>query len=131
MTLKIALPAAGLLFLLSMVPAAADDETKTLAAKSGETVDLMPVYGASRCRNTLIAPPELEVLQAPPEIKLSLREEMVTPSKCSEKIKGGQVVATVGQVKQQTEAKLAFRVKYKAKDGTHQRSHFYTVTLLP
>ena len=56
---------------------------------------------------------------------------MVTPRNCREKIKGGQVVATVGQVKQQTEAKLAFRIKYKAKDGTHQSSHLYNVTLLP
>ncbi len=106
-------------------------EAKPFVAKSGETVDLMPVYGASRCRSNLIAPPELDVLQAPAELKLSVREEMVTPSKCREKIKGGQVVVTVGEVKQPVEGKLAFRVIYKAKDGTHQVSHLYNVSLLP
>ncbi len=119
MDMKYAAPAFGLVLLAATAPAFAQ-EAKTFAAKSGETVDLLPVYGASRCRSTLIAPPELEVLQAPSELKLSVREEMVTPRNCRDKIKGGQIVATVGEVKQPVEGKLAFRIKYIAKDGTHQ-----------
>jgi hypothetical protein len=34
-------------------------------------------------------------------------------------------------VKQPTEAKLTFRVKYKTKDGTRQSGHVYNVSLLP
>ncbi len=131
MDMKYAAPAFGLVLLMAAAPAFAE-EAKSLVAKSGETVDLMPVYGASKaCRSTLIALPELDVVQAPAELKLSVREEMVTPSKCREKIKGGQVVVTVGEVKQPVEGKLAFRVIYKAKDGTHQVSHLYNVSLLP
>lgn len=130
MDMKYAAPAFGLVLLMATAPAFAQ-EAKPFVAKSGETVDLMPVYGASRCRSNLIAPPELDVLQAPPELKLTVREEMVTPRNCREKIKGGQVVVTVGEVKQAVEGKLAFRVIYKAKDGTHQISHLYNVSLLP
>ncbi len=130
MDMKNAAPAFGLVLLMATAPAFAE-EAKPFIAKSGETIDLMPVYGASRCRSNLVAPPELEVLEAPPELKLTVREEMVTPRNCREKIKGGQIVATVGEVKQPVEGKLAFRIKYKAKDGTHQVSHLYNVSLLP
>ena len=78
-----------------------------------------------------MATPEVEVLQGPPEVKLSVREDMVTPPNCSDKIKGGFVVATIGQVKQPTEAKLIFRVKYKTKDETRQTGHVYNVSLFP
>jgi len=131
MNMKCALPAIGLLLLLSAAPALAEDEEKLIAAKSGETVDVMPVYGAPRCRSVLTATPEVEVLQGPPEIKLSVREAMVTPPKCREKVKGGIVVATVGQVKQPTDGKLIFRVKYHTKDGPIQTGQIRKFTLLP
>jgi hypothetical protein len=129
MDMKSAVPAIGFALLLSTGLAAADD--KTIVAKSGETVDIRPVYGALHCKSILVAPPEVEVLQAPPELKLSIREDMVTPLKCQDKVKGGFVVATVGEVKQPTEGKLTFRVKYKTKEGTRQSGYVYNVSLLP
>ncbi len=116
---------------LSAVPAVAEDEVKTIAAKGGESIDLMPVYGAHNCRSTLVAPPQVEVLKGLPEVTLSVREEMVTPKNCSAKIKGGVVVAAIAQIKQPVEGKLIFRVKYKAKDGDHQVGHVYAVSLVP
>jgi hypothetical protein len=127
--MKSVLPAVGFALLLSTGLASADD--KTIAAKSGETVDVRPVYGALHCRSILVATPEIEVLQAPPELKLSIREDMVTPQNCQTKVKGGFVVATVGEVKQATEGKLTFRVKYKTKEGTRQSGYVYNVSLLP
>ena len=103
----------------------------SIAAKSGETVDLRQVYGAKHCKSILVAPPEVEVLQGPPELKLSVRQDMVTPQNCQNKVKGGFVVATVGDVKQPTEGKLTFRVKYKTKDGTHLSGYVYNVSLFP
>ncbi len=129
MTMKSAVPAVGFALLLSTGLACAED--KTIAAKSGETIDVRPVYGEIRCRSILTAPPEVEVLQGPPELKLSVREDMVTPAKCQNKVKGGFVVATVGDVKQPTEGKVTFRVKYKTKDGTRQSGYVYNVSLLP
>ncbi len=118
---------------LPALPAlAADDDAKTLAAKGGESVDLMPVYGAHNCQSTLTETPEVEVLQGPPEVKLSVKEDMVTPKNCKNKIKGGFVVASIAKIDKPVEGKLTFRVKYKAKDGqTRQTSHVYSVTLFP
>jgi hypothetical protein len=115
---------------LSAPPAYAEEE-KTIAAKSGESVDVIPVYGARNCRNLLTAPPEVEVLQGPPEVKLSVREDMVTPKNCANKIKGGVVVAAIGEIKQPIEGKLTFRVKYKTKDGANQVGHTYKLSLFP
>ena len=129
MNMKSVVPAIGFALLLSTGLAAADD--KTIVAKSGETIDIRPVYGALHCKSILVAPPEIEVLQGPPELKLSIREDMVTPLKCETKVKGGFVVATVGDVKQPTEGKVSFRVKYKTKDGTRQSGYVYNVSLLP
>jgi len=132
MNKKSVAPAFGLLLLLSAAPAfAAEDDNRTLAAKSGETIEVRPVYGASQCKSILTAPPEVEVLQAPPEVKLSVREDMVTPRNCHEKIKGGFVVATVGEVKQPTDGKLLFRVKYKTKGRTRQLGYEYKISLVP
>lgn len=128
---KALLPALGLTLMAFTGALAAGEDEKTIAAKSGETVDVMPVYGASKCKSTLVAPPEVEVLQGPPEVKLSIREEEVTPPRCRDKVKGGFVVATIGDIKQPTEGKLTFRVKYKTKEGTVQRGHVYNLTLFP
>lgn len=131
MNKKSIVPALGFLLLLSAAPASAKDGERAIVAKSGETVDVREVYGASRCKSILLAPPEVEVLQGPPELKLSVREDMVQPRNCRDKIKGGYVVATVGEVKQATEGKVSFRVKYKTKEGTRQIGYVYNVSLVP
>jgi hypothetical protein len=56
---------------------------------------------------------------------------MVTPEKCETKVKGGVLVATVGEVKQQIDGKVRFRVKYKTKSGTREPGYVYNVSLLP
>jgi hypothetical protein len=40
-------------------------------------------------------------------------------------------VATVGEVKQQIDGKVRFRVKYKTKSGTREPGYVYNVSLLP
>ena len=125
-------PAFGLMVLLLASPAfATDDDARTLAAKSGETIDVRAVYGASKCKSILTAPPEIEVLQAPSEVQLSVREDMVKARNCPEKIKGGVVVAKVGEVKQPTDGKIVFRVKYKTKEGPRQIGYEYKISLVP
>ena len=129
MNMKSVVPAFGFALLLSTGFAFADE--KTIVAKSGETIDIKPVYGALHCKSILTATPEVEVLQGPPELKLSVREDMVTPERCQTKVKGGVVVATIGEVKQQIDGKVRFRVKYKTKDGTREPGYVYNVSLLP
>jgi hypothetical protein len=113
--------------------ALAQNSPKSIALKNGESVDLMPVFGERNCRSTLIAAPTAEMLEGPPEIKVTVREEMVAPRRatCKDKIKGGVVVVTANDVKARTEGKLTFRIKYKSKDGDRQTAHTYNVTLFP
>jgi translation elongation factor EF-1alpha len=132
--MKLCLAAAGIAALACFGhPALAQSPVPSIALKSGETVDLMPVYGERHCRSILTETPKVEVLEAPPEIKVTVREEMVSPRRgaCKDKIKGGVVVVTASDVKARTEGKLTFRVKYKAERGEKQTAHTYNVTLFP
>jgi hypothetical protein len=113
--------------------ALAQNSPRSIALKNGESVDLMPVFGEKNCRSILTATPTVEVLEGPPELKVTVREEMVAPrhAACKDKIKGGVVVVTANDVKARTEGKLTFRIKYKGKDGERQTAHTYNVTLFP
>jgi len=113
--------------------ALARDSVRSIALKNGESMDLLPVFGEKNCRSILTETPKVEVLEGPPEIKVTVREEMVAPRRaaCKDKIKGGMVVVTANDVKARTEGKLTFRVKYKGKDGDRQTAHTYNVTLFP
>jgi hypothetical protein len=113
--------------------AIAENAPRSIALKNGESVDLLPVFGEKNCRSILTETPKVEVLEAPPELKVTVREEMVAPRRaaCKDKIKGGVVVVTANDVKARTEGKLTFRVKYKGKDGDRQTAHTFNVTLFP
>lgn len=117
--------------LAAIAPALAQDGT--LKAKSGDTIDLLPVFRQINCRGTLMATPEVEVLQAPPELKLTIRDEMieVTGSKCPAKVKGAVVAVTIGAIAQPMQGRMIFRVKYKGKFRESQTGHAYDYTLSP
>jgi hypothetical protein len=120
-----------LLMLAASAPALAQDGT--LKAKSGDTIDLLPVFRQVNCRGTLMATPEVEVFQAPPELKLTVRDEMVevAGANCPAKVKGAMVAVTVGQVVQPAQGRMVFRVKYKGKYRESQTGHAYDYTLSP
>jgi hypothetical protein len=105
----------------------------SIAAKSGESIDLFPVYGVANCRSMLTAKPEVEVLQDVPGITLSVREDEVKPVKfnCPNKVKGGVVVVTVGQVEKPLEGEVVFRVLFQGKQGKHQAGHKLKVSIFP
>jgi hypothetical protein len=113
--------------------AIAENPPRSIALKNGESVDLLPVFGEKNCHSILTETPKVEVLEGPPELKVTVREEMVAPRRaaCKDKIKGGVVVVTANDVKARTEGKLTFRVKYKGKDGDRQTAHTFNVTLFP
>ena len=112
-------------------PALAQDGT--LKAKSGEVINLLPVFRQVNCRGTLLETPVVEVFQAPPELTLSIKDQMVEvpEQRCAAKIKGAMVVVTVGQVRQPSEGRLIFRVKYKGKYRESQTGHAFDFSLSP
>ncbi|MGO9484723.1 MAG: hypothetical protein ACLPX9_09100 [Rhodomicrobium sp.] len=128
--------AAWVAVLASMAPGSAQaqqNQIQRIAAKSGETIELSSVFAQVNCRSILLATPEVEVLEGPPEITLSIREQMVPVAKadCHDKVKGGMILATIGQVSHPIEGKLTFRVKYKTKTVNNQVAHVYLYSLFP
>lgn len=113
----------------------ADAQTaqRRLALKSGESTDLYPVYYVANCRSIMIGLPEIDLLEGPPELTLSIREEPVLPRRqgCAAKVPGGTVVLAVKTVTEPTEARLTIRINYQTKDGPRQTSSAYIVSLFP
>jgi hypothetical protein len=104
-----------------------------IALKSGESVELGPVYWVANCRSIMVGLPEVEILEGPPELTLTLKEAMVLPrqQKCPANVSGAILTATAKDVKEPIQAKLTYRLKYKTKDGDRQRSNVYGVSLFP
>jgi hypothetical protein len=113
--------------------AAHGQDLRRIALKSGESTELGPVYWIINCRSIMIGLPEVEILEGPPEISLSIKEGMVLPRRqgCSKTVSGGTIVATAGTVEKSTTGKLLYRVKYKTKDGDRQVAVAYYVDLFP
>ncbi len=113
--------------------AQAQGEPRRLAAKNGETVELVPVYWVVNCRSTMIGLPEIDVLEGPPEVTLSIKEGQVLPRRqgCAAKVSGGTLMLSTKGVTEPTEARLIYRLKYKTKDGDRQTSNTYIISLFP
>jgi hypothetical protein len=120
-------------FVMSDGANAQQNEIQRIAAKSGETIELYPVWAQVNCRSTLLATPEVEVLEGPPELTFSVREQMVAApaTECHNKLKGGMVIVTVGDVKKSLEGKLTIRVKFKTKAQNGQRARTFYYSLFP
>ena len=108
-------------------------EPRRVAAKNGESVELGPIYWVVNCRSTMIGLPEIEVLEGPPEVTLSIKEGEILPRRqgCAAKVPGGTLMLSVKGVTERTEVKLTFRLKFKTRDGDRQTSHALIVSLFP
>jgi hypothetical protein len=104
-----------------------------LAIKNGESIELYAIYYVSHCHSIMVGLPEIEVLEGPPQLTFTIREEPVLPRRqgCAGKVPGGTLLLTAKGVTEETEAKLAYRVKYNTKDGPRQTSSTYIVSLFP
>ena len=111
----------------------AQNAPRRLMVKNGESVEIGTVYYVAQCRSIMIGLPEIEVLEGPPEVTLSIKEEPVLPRRqgCANKIAGGTLMLTAKGITEPTEAKLAYRVKYKTRDGARQTSNMYVISLYP
>jgi hypothetical protein len=104
-----------------------------IAVRSGESIDLGPVYWVANCRSIMVGLPDIEVLEGPAELALSIREGMVVPrlQNCGNRVPGGTLVVTAKDVKEPADVRLAYRLKYKTKDGERVRGGIYSVSLYP
>ena len=81
----------------------------------------------------MIGLPEVEILEGPPEVALTIKAEQVLPRRqgCAAKVPGGKLMLSAKEVAESKEAKLTYRLKYKTKDGDRQTSGTYIVSLFP
>jgi len=106
----------------------------TISLKSGESADLLDVYWAVNCRSVLKGTPEVEIVDGPPAITVSVREGMVLPRilNCAKPVQGGTVVLTAPkEIDDASNTRLTLRIKYKGKDGNRQSSVVYNLALFP
>jgi hypothetical protein len=106
---------------------------RNMALKSGETLDLGPVYWIAKCSSIVTGDPVAEILDGPPEITATITPAMVLPRSqgCAKEVKGGKLSVTAKDVTQKVESALTIRVKYKTKDGERQATRFYNVVIFP
>jgi hypothetical protein len=114
--------------------ALAQSNVRAIALKSGETTEMGKTYWIIRgptCRSTLQKIEGVEVLEGPPELTVTVREEQVLPDNCGRKVPGGIVIISAKDVKTPVHGKLVYRIKYKTKDGDRQSSYIYDFALYP
>jgi hypothetical protein len=107
---------------------------ETVALKSGETVDLNNVFWIVNCRSLLTGPMRVEILEGPPEITASIREQNIIPhvQNCAKPVKGGVLLLTAAKdLQTKIQAKVVLRVKYPTVDGEKQRSFDLDAVVVP
>jgi hypothetical protein len=107
---------------------------ETVALKSGETVELNNLFWVANCRSLLTGPMRVEILEGPPEITASIREQNIVPHilNCPKPVKAGVLLLSAAKdVKTRVEAKVVLRVKFPTVDGEKQRSFDLNAVVLP
>jgi hypothetical protein len=108
---------------------------QTIALKSGETQDLGPVYYVRNCRSITVGKPEVEILDGPPNLAVTIKEGEVVPRAqgCANKVPGGTLQLTAPkEIEDPSFMRLVIRVTFKTKaEGEHKASLVYNVSLIP
>jgi hypothetical protein len=128
------LPALAFVALLCCLCASPQAAESTVALKSGETVDLSNLFWVVNCRSLLNGPMRVEVLEGPPEITASIREQKIVPHalNCPKPVDAGVLLLTAAkEVKKKVQAKVVLRVKYPTVDGEKQKSFDFDAIVLP
>lgn len=118
---------------ISLTSLAAFAQDRQVALRPGESTDLHGIYWVSNCSSILKKIRGVEVLEGPPTLQLSVREELVTAKRqnCPEKVPGGIVVLTAGPSLEKATVTLKYRVNYDTEDGWTQSKHSVQVDLYP
>jgi hypothetical protein len=108
-------------------------QVRTIALKSGETFELGPVYLVINCKSIVTDEPQVEIMEGPPELTLTIKPGKVVPRNqgCTNEISGGTMVVAAKDIPQKKSARLVYRVKFKTKDGDRQLAQVYSVELFP
>ena len=105
----------------------------TIALKSGESAELGNLYYISNCKSLLTSAPQVEVIDGPPGVTASVREDMVPArlQKCPSPVKGGKLFVAVKEIGDQSFPTLTLRITYRTRDGERKLSHVFNLELFP
>jgi hypothetical protein len=105
----------------------------TIALRSGESTDIMKLYYVYNCQSILKSTPEAEILDGPPAVTVSVREEMVMPRAqgCAKPVKGGTLVISAKEIEDLSYSPITVRVTYRTKDGDRKFSNVINLSLVP
>lgn len=111
-----------------MIPGA-----QTMALKSGESEEVIDLYVVQNCLSQLNSPPQVEVVDGPPGVTASLKEDMVLPrlQKCPGKVKGAKLVVRAGTVEDPSFSQLTVRVTFDTRDGIRKQTFVINLSLIP
>jgi hypothetical protein len=108
---------------------------RNVALKSGETQELGLIYSVrSDCRSNLVGKPEVEILEGPPDLTVSIKEGDVVPRDrgCRNKVPGGTLLLTAPkEIDDPSFSRLVIRINYNTRDGRRPVSVFYNLSLIP
>jgi hypothetical protein len=105
-----------------------------IALKNGETMEFGDIYLISReCRSLLTGTPEVEIMDGPPGVEVSIKQAMVVPRgySCAKPVSGGKMVIAAKDIEDYSHSRMVLRIKYKTRDGDRLRSRHINVTLFP
>jgi hypothetical protein len=105
-----------------------------IALKSGETAEIENLFWVVNCRSLLTGPMTVEVLEGPPDVTASIREQKIVPhiQNCAKPVSAGVLLLTAPkEIKERSQAKVTLRVRYPTVDGERQKGRSFDLTLLP
>ena len=118
---------------LCFADAAARAQQEQIALKSGESVELGPVYWIVNCRSILKSSPVAEIMEGPPSLTVSVKEAMVPARRqqCPQEVPGGILILSAGEIKERAQGTVVIRIKFPTRDGERQQSREFKVSLFP
>lgn len=135
--LLVAFAVFGLVFLGSTIGTNAQTiyfGVSNVALKNGERIQLGDVFFISReCRSLLTGTPEVEIMDGPPGVAVTIDKAMVVPRSygCAKEIPGGKIMISANDVEDYSHTRMVVRIKYPTKSGDILRSRHINVTLFP
>ncbi len=108
--------------------------TPGIALKNGESFELGDAYWiSSTCNSMLVSTPEVEILDGPPGVTVTVKEAMVTPRyyNCAKPVKGGKVIIAANDIDHPSYTTFTIRFKFKGREGDRLRSRVYKLSLFP
>jgi hypothetical protein len=105
----------------------------TIALKSGERTEVGNLYWVSNCKSLLTSTPEVEVLDGPPGVAASVKDEMVMAraQKCAAPVKGAKLFLAAKEIEDPSFSTLTLRITYRTRDGDRKFSQVFNLQLLP